>query len=37
MPLITKDKVVGVLEIINKKDGEFSDEDEDLIEEQYDC
>ncbi|MGB8213047.1 MAG: GAF domain-containing sensor histidine kinase [Anaerolineales bacterium] len=31
MPLITKDKVVGVLEIINKKDGEFSDEDEDLI------
>ena len=31
IPLITKDKVVGVLEVINKPDGEFTDDDEDLL------
>ncbi|HTX90541.1 MAG TPA: ATP-binding protein [Anaerolineales bacterium] len=31
IPLITKDKIVGVLEVINKHDGEFSDSDEDLL------
>jgi signal transduction histidine kinase len=31
VPLITKDKVVGVLEVINKQVEEFSDEDEDLL------
>ncbi len=31
IPLITKDKVIGVLEAINKKGGEFSDTDEDLL------
>lgn len=31
IPLITKDKVIGVLEVINKIDGEFSQEDEDLL------
>lgn len=31
VPLITKDKVVGVLEVINKQDGEFSSDDEDLL------
>ena len=31
VPLITKDKVVGVLEVINNKDGEFTDDDEDLL------
>jgi signal transduction histidine kinase len=31
VPLITKDKVVGVLEVINKQAGEFTDDDEDLM------
>ena len=31
IPLITKDKIVGVLEVINKQAGEFSDDDEDLL------
>ena len=31
VPLINKDKVVGVLEVINKQVGNFSDEDEDLL------
>lgn len=31
MPLITKDKVVGVLEVLNKWQGEFSKNDEDLL------
>ena len=31
MPLITKDKVVGVLEVINKRSGDFTDADEDLL------
>lgn len=31
IPLITKDKVIGVLEVINKIDGEFSQEDEELL------
>ncbi len=31
MPLITKDKVVGVLEVINKRIGKFTDSDEDLL------
>ncbi|HVM71270.1 MAG TPA: GAF domain-containing sensor histidine kinase [Anaerolineales bacterium] len=31
VPLITKDKVVGVLEVINKPDGDFTDDDEDLL------
>ncbi len=31
VPLITKDKIVGVLEAITKLEGEFTDEDEDLL------
>ncbi len=31
IPLITKDKIVGVLEAINKRGGQFSDDDEDLL------
>lgn len=31
VPLITKEKVVGVLEVLNKTDGEFSDTDEDML------
>jgi len=31
VPLITKDKVVGVLEVINKQVGDFTDDDEDLL------
>ena len=31
VPLITKDKVVGVLEVLNKKDGHFDDSDEELL------
>lgn len=31
VPLITKDKVVGVLEVLNKQHGEFSEADEDLL------
>ena len=31
VPLITKDKVVGVLEVLNKADGEFSETDEDML------
>jgi signal transduction histidine kinase len=31
VPLITKDKVVGVLEVLNKQQGEFSEDDEDLL------
>lgn len=31
VPLITKDKVVGVLEVINKQGGDFTDDDEDLL------
>jgi signal transduction histidine kinase len=31
MPLITKEKVVGVLEVINKQSGGFTDQDEDFL------
>ena len=31
VPLITKEKVVGVLEVINKQQGEFSQADEDVL------
>jgi signal transduction histidine kinase len=31
MPLITKNKVVGVLETLNKRSGKFSDSDENLL------
>lgn len=31
VPLITKDKVVGVLEVLNKQEGEFNEADEDLL------
>ncbi len=31
VPLITKDKVVGVLEVLNKQQGEFSEADESLL------
>lgn len=31
VPLITKEKVVGVLEVLNKSNGEFSDTDEDML------
>lgn len=31
VPLITKDKVIGVLEVINKARGEYSETDEDLL------
>jgi len=30
-PLVTKDKVIGVLEVLNKQSGEFNDTDEDLL------
>lgn len=31
VPLITKDKVVGVLEALNKEDGEFTQQDQELL------
>lgn len=31
VPLVTKDKVIGVLEVINKEKGEFNETDEDLL------
>ncbi len=31
IPLITKDKVVGVLEVLNKRSGSFTDVDQDLL------
>lgn len=31
VPLITKDKVIGVLEVLNKKDGHFDQNDEELL------
>jgi signal transduction histidine kinase len=31
LPLITKDKVIGVLEVLNKRAGDFSNSDEDLL------
>ena len=31
IPLITKDKIIGVLEVLNKKDGHFTDVDEELL------
>jgi signal transduction histidine kinase len=31
VPLITKDKVIGVLEVLNKTQGEFNETDEDLL------
>ena len=31
VPLITKEKVVGVLEVLNKNNGKFTDEDENLL------
>ena len=31
VPLITKDKVIGVIEVLNKQSGEFNDTDEDLL------
>jgi signal transduction histidine kinase len=31
VPLITKDKVVGVLEVLNKQQGEFSEADESML------
>ena len=31
VPMITKDKVVGVLEAINKREGDFNKDDEDLL------
>ena len=31
VPLITKDKVIGVLEVLNKDQGEFNDADEDML------
>ncbi len=31
VPLITKEKVVGVLEVLNKTSGEFSDTDEEML------
>lgn len=31
VPLATKDKVVGVLEVVNKDTGEFTEQDEDLL------
>ncbi len=31
IPLITKDKVIGVLETLNKKTGEFTETDEDML------
>ena len=32
VPLITKDKVLGALEVINKLDGDYSSEDQELLE-----
>jgi signal transduction histidine kinase len=32
IPLITKDKVLGVLEVINKQAGEYTNEDQELLE-----
>jgi signal transduction histidine kinase len=31
VPLMAKDKIIGVLEVINKKQGEFSDDDQNMI------
>jgi signal transduction histidine kinase len=31
VPLITKEKVIGVLEVINKQEGDFSDQDQELL------
>lgn len=31
VPLITKDKVIGVLEVLNKSDGRFTENDEELL------
>ncbi len=31
VPLVTKDKVIGALEAINKRSGQFSEEDQDLL------
>jgi signal transduction histidine kinase len=31
IPLITKGKVIGVLEVINKKDGDFTQDDQDIL------
>jgi signal transduction histidine kinase len=31
VPLMAKDKIIGVLEVINRKSGEFSQEDENLL------
>ena len=31
VPLITKDKVVGVLEVLNKREGQFTNNDEELL------
>jgi len=31
IPLITKDKVIGVLEVLNKKEGNFTEVDEELL------
>jgi len=31
VPLITKDKIIGVLEVINKQEGEFSSDDENML------
>lgn len=31
VPLMTKEKVVGVLEVLNKEEGEFTEADEDLL------
>ncbi|MCL4562205.1 MAG: GAF domain-containing sensor histidine kinase [Chloroflexi bacterium] len=31
VPMITKDKVVGVLEVLNKKTGEYTEADEDIL------
>lgn len=31
MPLITKEKVIGVLEVINKHNDNFTEADEDLL------
>ena len=31
VPLVTKDKVIGVLEVLNKREGQFSENDEELL------
>jgi signal transduction histidine kinase len=31
VPLVTKEKVIGVLEVLNKKEGQFNDVDEELL------